>query len=367
MVGHLLAGLKNLAVSASSKRRMNRWIGPVEVLENRIVLSPTIDTVSDDPGISISGSASGIEESNIQVEFDFDQDGMTDSTTNTNSLGWFVHGYPATVSAGDTVSVRAVENGDFGDWVAYTLSSQNSSSVQIGATTIAGGLLEVEIEVAGDPQDVEVSFDVHHDGVVESVVHPQSIPSVVFELPEISGSFIVFVKATFEGETASRSIEVIGAEIPGGTGGATDGSSSVGINNPVLISESADGNGSGTTGSTQGAGNPVSGDVAGTGSGMYVYQLTESDTGESFANQAVFGVDFGGQLGANAALEVDLNGDGVADETIDVSGLESIVFDATASASVDAVTVSFRLVLADPITGQTSLSDWISVSIPFLG
>ena len=349
MIGHFMAGLKDLGVSTSSKRRKNRWVGPVEVLENRMVLSPTINTINDDPGVSIGGSASGIEEGNIQVEFDWDQDGNTDSMTNTNSLGWFLHEYPAAVSPGDTLSVRAVESGEAGQWMSYTLSDQNSQSLRIGAMTIEDRLLEVEIEVAGNPQDVQVSFDVYHDGVVESVVTPHSIPSVVFELPEIDGSFTVFIEARYEGETASRTIEVTGISQPEdagglkGVGGLERAGGSEGPESP-----------------------PPQGGIP--GFGMYAYLLTDTGVeGDCVTDQAVFAVNFGEQLNSNSTLEIDLNGDGVADSTLDVSGADSVVFDATDSVSVGEVTVSFRLIVTDPSTGGTVMSEWISVTIQLAG
>lgn len=309
---------KLVTISPVSRRRQQRsGLAATDVLEQRVVLSAVeLGFISDIPEEEIMGLVYGDGVVDSSVDFDFSGTGagqVNDSTT-PDDFGRFSVDYPAHANAGDTIRFRLNNASTKGNWQPYVLSDDDSNSTSSSSTgwtpdvQIDDGNLIIKDTGAGEDEILAVG----RGGVfVRSNASDWGRERAGVDLKGREGEFVVVM-------------------------GKREGSR---ISNPSVLN--------------------VDIEAVGDSLDTYIYQVTTSE-GVSL----MVSVSSNGNAVNNAKVEIDWNGDGVADAvcTTDANGVAQI--DVTGQIPQELVTIRFRT-FSDNAEANSSGGEWQSLEIDF--
>lgn len=311
--GQISTMLRNLVtISPASRKRQQRCgFGPVEALEHRVLLSRVsveLGYISDVPDEEISGLVYGEDADHASVEFDFRGQGSVSDSSSTDDFGRFSVDYPATANAGDTVHFRLNIETSVGDWQPYVLSGAGSDPSGWPNVNVESGRLNIR----------------HRSRVVDEVIAVGR-----------DGSYVTSNSSEWGSDQASVDLSGLEGEYLVVVGSRND----YGLSDPELFNLDIE---------------AVEGSLD-----TYIYQVTTSE-GVSL----VISVSDGGNAVSNATVEIDWNGDGLADAvcTTDESGQARL--DVTGQIPQELVTIYFRSASADA-SANMNYSAWQSLQIDF--
>lgn len=160
----------------SLRRRRRDILGPIEALEDRIVLNaaPTVDVLSHLGDGLIGGYVQNDGSvANLTVEIDYDGDGFVDTTAITNSDGYFETNLCGTIPFNEeaTVYARATEVVDgetvYGGWTSVTFTIDNDPPAIDVLSHLGDGLVAGYVMDDGPLQGITVEIDYDGDGAFD--------------------------------------------------------------------------------------------------------------------------------------------------------------------------------------------------------
>jgi hypothetical protein len=348
-------------ISRHRRRHRPRLVASAEVLEYRLCLSaaPVIsnlslqndtgqagDNITEDPTLTGTLADDG-GSSMVDIEIDFDGDSLADDCIYAQALGTFEYDPSSLISFGQvTINVRAIEMDPetteitFGEWVPITFDYKAPPNDPPSITGLSllndtgdpGDNITLDPTLTGtlsddggsSMMDLEVDFD--GDGLADDCIYAPALGTFEYD----PSSHISFGQVTI----AVRAVEMdpMTTETAFGEWVSITFDYQAPPNDPPAIASFSLANDTG-----------VAGDL-----------VTDDPTlMGSILNDGPF---------ENIEIDIDYDGDGVADDFLYVGSDGTFEFDPTAYISAGEVTIAVRAFEMDPVTTEYHYSEWTLIT-----